>query len=305
MSAARSSAKPGYDTATVRQPRTVEAPATALAATAAAMATRWSPWLFNVAARGVPPRTTSRSGPASTPTPSWVQLLVERGEPVALLHPQLRDGTELGDPLGERGRDGEGGHLVDEALRDRDLGPVERRGLHGELPDRLAEPLLTDGDADVRPHAAQRVDEPEPGRVQPDVLDDELGAGRDGGGDDEERGGRDVAGHDELERGEPAALHPDGGGTVAGHGGAERGEEPLAVIAARGRLDDLGDPVGLEAGEQQRGLHLPARVRELVAAADERPAADGERRVLAVLAAVDVRAHGPQRRRDAWSWAGG
>ena len=45
---------------------------------------------------------------------------------------------------------------------------------------------------------------------------------------------------------------------------AERGEHALGVVAARRRLGDLGDAVGLQAGEHQRGLHLRAGDRELV-----------------------------------------
>src|SRR5262249_35963211 len=43
VTCARSSAKPGYDTDTACQPRTVLSPSIALAATAAAIAIRWSP----------------------------------------------------------------------------------------------------------------------------------------------------------------------------------------------------------------------------------------------------------------------
>src|SRR5947199_2147058 len=68
----RSSAKRGYDTATECQPRTVDSPGIALAATAAASAIRWSPWLLNIAGRGLPPRIVSASCFVSTPTPICV-----------------------------------------------------------------------------------------------------------------------------------------------------------------------------------------------------------------------------------------
>ena len=79
---------------------------------------------------------------------------------------------------------------------------------------------------------------------------------------------------------------------------AERAEHPLGVVAARRRLDDLGLAVGLQPGEHERGLHLAARDRELVAHAVQRAAADRQRRELAVGAPSSVRAHRPQRLDD-------
>src|SRR5262249_21786354 len=70
--AARSSAKRGYDLPTECQPRTVDSPRSALAATAAASAMRWSPWLLNSVGRGAPPRIVNESRCASTSTPIWV-----------------------------------------------------------------------------------------------------------------------------------------------------------------------------------------------------------------------------------------
>ena len=80
---------------------------------------------------------------------------------------------------------------------------------------------------------------------------------------------------------------------------AERAEHPLGVVAARRGLDDLGLAVGLQAGEDERGLHLTARDRRARGGRRAATAANGERRELAVVAPVERRAHRPQRIVDA------
>ena len=67
-----------------------------------------------------------------------------------------------------------------------DDGAGQRRGAHAQVPDRLAEPVRAGLDVDAGAHAAQHVDEPEPGGVQGQLLEGELGSGGDGGGDHEE-----------------------------------------------------------------------------------------------------------------------
>ena len=83
---------------------------------------------------------------------------------------------------------------------------VQRAGAHAQLADRFAAALPGRLDLDVGAHPAQHVDEAEPGRVQRQRLDREIGAGRDQRGDDEERGRRRIAGHLELERLRRAGL---------------------------------------------------------------------------------------------------
>ena len=60
-------------------------------------------------------------------------------------------------------------------------------------------------------------------------------------------------------------------GSTCSSGTPSAREHPLAVVAARRGFDDLGGAGRLEAGQEQRGLHLPAGDRQL--ARGGRPAA--------------------------------
>ena len=110
--------------------------------------------------------------------------------------------ADLGDAVGERGRDRERGDLVDH-VRDlvaRDRRAVQLRRAHAQLADRFAARLARRRELDVGAHALQHVDEPDPGGVARHRLEHDVGTGRDRGRDHEERGRRRVAGHVELER---------------------------------------------------------------------------------------------------------
>ena len=96
-------------------------------ATAAAIAMRWSPWLFSARPGGAPPWITKPSGRASTPMPSWVSSCSSVADAVALLHRELGRVVNRRHALGERGRDREHRQLVDDRLVARDLGAVQRR----------------------------------------------------------------------------------------------------------------------------------------------------------------------------------
>ena len=87
---ARSSANSGYDDDTACQPRTVLSPSIALAATAAAIAMRWSPWLLSNAARGRPTADHEPVGARLDREAQLRELLVHRADPVALLDRELR-----------------------------------------------------------------------------------------------------------------------------------------------------------------------------------------------------------------------
>ena len=76
---------------------------------------------------------------------------------------------------------------------------------------------------------------------------------------------------------------------------AEVAQHALGVIARAHRLLDPGRPAGLQAGEEDRRLHLRARDRERVRDADERTALDAERCPAVARLARDRRAHATER----------
>ena len=69
------------------------------------------------------------------------------------------------------------------------------------------------------------------------------------------------------------------------------------VATGRG-LDHLGGAVSLEAGQDERGLHLGTRDTQVVHASDEIAAAHDERRQRAAGATVEAGTHRPQRLDD-------
>ncbi len=164
------------DTAVADQPAIDDVPSMAHAATAPASAMRWSPWLCMSAACTSPPWTTSESPSASDASTDRVEQLDDRHDAVALLHPQLGDAAEDRAALGERGGDGEHGHLVDHRLVDLDARRPQRARSDVEVPDRLAEPFVGRGELDVGAHRAEHVDELDPAGVHEHVGQGDVGA---------------------------------------------------------------------------------------------------------------------------------
>ena len=130
-------------------------------------------------------------------------------------------------------------------------------------------------------------------------MDGQLGARQEGRGDDE--GGRrgEVAGHCHLvERQLRRRLGRDGARTPS-HGRAGGGQHQLGVVARRHRLADRRRALGVEGGEQDRGLDLRARDRQDVLDPFERIVAFDDERIRAHL-----RAHPFERLGDAIHRAG-
>ena len=123
-------------------------------------------------------------------------------------------------------------------------------------------------------------------------------AGDDRRGDDEEGGRGEVGGDDDAARLEALGGVDDDGVALAAHFGAGGGEHALGVVAGRQRLDHAGLARGEERGEEQAGLDLGARHRQLVGDAVERRALDLERRQ-ALLAGAQPRSHQAERHGDA------
>ena len=120
-----------------------------------------------------------RAGRARLHATEPAQLGLDDGDPRALLHPQLGDVAKLGDPVGERRRNREHRNLV---LHVGDFvapttvpvsGPARATRSPTGSPSRSSRT----SDLEVGAHPAQHVHEPEPGRVQVNAFDRELGSG--------------------------------------------------------------------------------------------------------------------------------
>ena len=99
---------------------------------------------------------------------------------------------------------------------------------------------------------------------EPNVAHEEGALGGERAGDQEERGGGDVARHVQVGRLELAAAPERRPPALALDRHAERPQHPLGVVARDGGLAHRGLALGVEPGEQDRGLDLRARDFELV-----------------------------------------
>ena len=235
-------------------------------------------------ARGCPPRIVSPSAERLDPDAELGEQGGDRRDPVALLHPELGGVGDLGDAVGERGRDREHRDLV---LDERDLVAADRRAAQWRGSDHVRSPTGSPSSSPVgttsiaRAHAAQHVDERDASRVERHPLDRDVGARRDRRGDAPEGRRRRIARHRELERRRRTRTDPHRRAVDLDRH-AERREHAFGVVAARRRLGDHGDTVGLQPREHQRGLHLRARdrERELGARAATRPGSPAGRACL-------------------------
>ena len=118
-----------------------------------------------------------------------------------------------------------------------------------DVPDRLAFRLVLDL-AHVRAHAAEHLENRGARRIQADVLDEQVGTGKRGGGDEPEGGAGNVAGHGEIAGLRDLAAVDGNHVTLAAGCHLEGGEHLLGVIAGFRRLDDGGGSFRKHAGEQ-------------------------------------------------------
>ena len=255
--AARSAAKPGYETAAASIPTTSTPSRLASPATAPSIASRWSPWACSVPPRRPPvPRTTKPSSVASRSPPSAREPVDDGRDPVGLLDAQLGRALDDGLPLGEaaqqgherqlvdRERDLVGGHAraVQRAVGDLELGERLGVGRRGRARLELA--------ADRRAHPLEDAEEADPGPVGRHALDPQRGAGHEHRGGGVEGGGGGVAGHVQRVEAQVVQARDRDPVALAPHARAGRGEQPLRVVAAGLGLDHGGLPLGQQAGEQ-------------------------------------------------------
>ena len=296
-SARRVSRNPGNDTSAASMPWISLGESAARAATANAIASRWSP-----RPSATPPR---------SPRPEHHQVVSlhprvpaqradavrHAGEPVALLRSQLGRLHEPRLSPGVRGQQRQDRNLVDHEreLRSGDLRAFEfGTRTDPKVADRLAELLA--GPAGLRPHThpAHDLQEMKSARVEADVADGQLRSGH-RGRSNEERGGRHIAGHRACERVVLIHALQCDRRPLDGHWRAQGGERPLGVVARRGRLGDRRLPFGRDAGEQDRAFHLGGGDGQSERDAVERPSDDLHGRV--AVGGGDRRSHLPQRSR--------
>ena len=129
-------------------------------------------------------------------------------------------------------------------------------------------------------------------------MDRQVGAGEERRADEERRRGGDVAGDDDLVELKPSCRFDGDGRGAAANARAGRLEHELRVVAGRHRFDDRRHTLGVEARQQDRGLHLRGRNRQHVLDPVERVrSVDRERR--ASVRRCDARAHSRERLGDA------
>ena len=197
---------------------------------------RWSPWLSSSPGCRRPPRTTRWSSPDSTPTPSRVSsspTVAMRSLSLTRSSAASRNSVTPSANAAATASTGISS-ITQGSPRPRRWCRAAARS-HPQLTHRLAELLAGVDDLDRRAHAHEHVDERDARRVERDVLDHELGAGRDRRGHDPERGRRRIARHVELERRRRAGGDAHRPLVDPGDRRAERGEHALGVVAARRR----------------------------------------------------------------------
>jgi hypothetical protein len=131
-------------------------------------------------------------------------------------------------------------------------------------------------DLHQRTHSVQDAEQPDPGGVEPDILDPQFASGHQKGPNEEERGRGEVARDGERRaRIEPldwADGDPAGGASADGnrpnrlrrHIDPGRLQHALRVVACGRGLDDPRLPVREESREQHARLHLGAGDRKPV-----------------------------------------
>ena len=154
---------------------------------------------------------------------------------------------------------------------------LRSRNAHGA--DKLGVLLLDMKNGDFCAECGEHVEQGGAGWIEAKRIEDEVGAGKERCGTQEKCSGRQIAGNGSLDGVERLRTRDGDGATVARDRCAEGAQGKLAVIAgAHGFADGCGS-LGLQAGEQNAGLHLRAGNRSGVVDGRQFPAFDGERRV--------------------------
>ena len=151
--------------------------------------------------------------------------------------------------------------LVDEIrhLVGSDLGRDELARLHLHRRDRLAAGAAPVEDRDASAHPLEHVEQPRAAWVDAEIVDREVAARDERSRNQQRRRGREVPRNDDLlepQRTRGLDRHRRRG---AAHAHARRLEHALRVVAGRDPLDDRRPSLRVEAGEEDRGLHLRAR----------------------------------------------
>lgn len=182
---------------------------------------------------------------------------------VRFLDAQFVEPTCRRHTLGNRGGDEQGGELVDHARRHGgvDFDALERGVAHMQVGNRLAANVAFVELLDLAAHCNEYVDKASARGIEAHVLDHDIAARRDERGNEEEgcRGGvaRDLdglglefrfAGEGDDARAVGLCFHLKLG--------AEALEHALGMVAGGDRLDDGGLAGRVEAGQQDRALHL-------------------------------------------------
>jgi hypothetical protein len=231
------------------------------AATAQAMAMRWSPCESTSAARRLLPAGDAESIVEGLDVGAQAAQVVRDGfDAVGLLDAQFGGVLHEQALFAAGAEHGQHGNFVDQGggpfAFDRSafqVGAAHEQVAHG-----LAVPHGDVEDFHLDAHGDEEVDERGAGRVQAHAVEDQVRAGHDRRGHQEEGRGAQVAGHGEFARLQPrAAVDADPAGAASRLRRRTRAADFGVVARGRG-FAHRGDALGVQAGEQDAALHLGA-----------------------------------------------
>jgi len=234
------------------------------------------------------------------------KIFGESGDAIAFFHAQLSSVANLDAFFGERPESSEHGQLVNQQGHEsaRNVATLQGSAVDAQITDQFTLRALQIEDSERSAHGLEEIENGRTGRIQAHIGDEEIRFRQQRRSGDEEHGRGDISRDIEglgLQRASAGAvrhaLNDDGAAALCDMR-AEEFEGEFGMIARLGGFRDLRFTAGVEAGEQDSGLHLSAGHGHLVVNAVKMAAANLERRKIAV-ARLNFRAHLEERGYDA------
>ena len=227
-------------------------------------------------------------------------------EAIRFLDAQFVEAAGGGLAVGQRGRDEEGGELVDHAGRDGriDVDALEGRVAHVQVRDRLAADFAYIELLDLPAHRDEHVDQARAGGIEADIFDHHITARNDQGCNQEEGRRRGIARHLDglrFQFGSPGDGDDTGAVFFRLHMkiGAEALEHTFGMVAGGNRLDHRGRARRVESGQQDGAFDLRRGHRQRVGDRHGGRGAAHDQRQSPAFAGIEAGAHLRKRGDDA------